>query len=180
MSEVWSKLRYPFNILQKAENEIYFYKKTYICVVGRGGIILSSIDVFMNFKRITKPSLPAVAAAFLLAACCNSSGVPPEETNPLATQVRGMWWSLNDRHDSGMGLFRQWWSHSPYELQHKRCGFYTRQLVQSGGYLHLGWTNEDKWRQSKRSQLLYACNLALHSLVVMGCRLQRMSRIKVC
>ena len=50
----------------------------------------------MDFKRITKRSLPAFAAVFLLAACSNSSGVPTEDTNPLATQVRGMWWSLID------------------------------------------------------------------------------------
>ena len=50
----------------------------------------------MDFKRITKLSLSAVATAFLFAGCSNSSGVPAEETNPLATQVRGMWWSLVD------------------------------------------------------------------------------------
>lgn len=50
----------------------------------------------MDFKRITKLSLSAVVTAFLFAGCSNSSGVPAEETNPLATQVQGMWWSLVD------------------------------------------------------------------------------------
>lgn len=50
----------------------------------------------MNFKRITKRSLPAFAAVFLLAACSNSSGVPGEDSNPLAKQVKGMWWGVID------------------------------------------------------------------------------------
>ena len=50
----------------------------------------------MISKRITKQLLSVSAVAFLLAACSNSSSVPGEESNPLATQVEGMWWSLID------------------------------------------------------------------------------------
>lgn len=50
----------------------------------------------MISKRITKQLLSVSAVAFLLAACSNSSGVPGEDSNPLAKQVKGMWWGVID------------------------------------------------------------------------------------